>query len=249
MPIYKAEAIVLRQYPLADSDLIVVCVTQEFGKIRAVSQGIKKPRHHLAGCLEPLNHIQIDFSQREGHDLGKVRHAELIHSYSGKIISLNHIFAFTYFTELVNAIAQDNQSNPILFRLLLSSLKAGEKQDSILSLIRYFEVWCLKLSGLYPNYAYCSNCGKYVKEEGFFARIQDGCARCSQCARGNGIFVGSAASAALQSMMIRSPEDFAAFPLEAEAGIELERLTQGLLRLNLESPLRSYGILKDALKI
>ena len=194
MPTQEAESIVLRQYPLADSDCIVVCFTPEFGKIRVVAPGIKKPRNRLAGILEPLNHIRIDFFLREGRDLGRIRHAELIHSYSGRIVSLNHIFAYTYFAELVNTIAQDNQSNPSLFRLFLSSLKAGEGKASLASLIRYFEVWSLKLSGLYPNYAYCSNCGKYVKEIGFFARIQDGCARCSDCARGNGVHIGSAAS-------------------------------------------------------
>jgi DNA repair protein RecO (recombination protein O) len=247
MPIREDEAIVLRQYPIADSDRIVVCIAPELGIIRAVAQGIKKPKSRLAGCLEPLNHIQIVFFSREGRELGRIQNAELIHSYSGKITSLSHIFAFAYFSELANILAQDNQSNPTLFRLFLASLKAGEKLVPIAPLVRYFEVWCLKISGLFPNYAYCSHCGKYVKEDGFFARIKEGNALCSNCSRNNGVFVGADASLALQAMMTNSPEDFTAMPIESEAEHQIERLTQELLELHLDSPRKSYRIFKESL--
>lgn len=247
MPIYEDEAIVLRHYPLADSDSIVVFISPELGKVRAVAKGIKKPKNRLAGCLEPMNHIQIALYSREGSELGKISHAELIHSYSGKIASLNHIFAFSYFSELVHTLVQDNQPNPTLFRLLLASLKAGEKQVPIEPLIRYFEVWSLKISGFYPDYAYCSNCGKCVKEEGFFARILDGSALCSTCAHEKGFFIGATASRALQSIMTHSPEAFTAIPFEEEAGRQIEHLTQELLGHNLDIPLKSYRILKEAL--
>lgn len=247
MPIYEDEAIVLRQYPIAESDSIVVCIAPELGKVRAVAQGIKKLKNRFAGCLEPLNHIKLVFFNREGRDLGRIRHAELIHSYSAKITILDCIFAFTYFAELANTFVQENQSNPALFRLLQASLRAGENNAPIQPLVRYFEVWCLKLSGLYPNYAYCSNCGKYVKEEGFLARIKEAEAFCSACAPQNGIVIGARASKSLQAIMKCSPEDFSAIPLDAEAGRQLERLTQGLLGLNLDSPLKSYRILKETI--
>jgi len=248
MPIYEDEAIVLRQYPLADSDSIVVMFGPKLGKIRVVARGIKKPRSRLSGCLEPLNHIQISFYEREGRDLGKVQQAELIHSYSGKNDSLNHIFTFAYFTELIHTITQDKQANPVLFRLLLASLKAGENRVPIAPLICYFETWILKISGLYPNYAYCSDCGKYVKELGFFTRTQDGLARCSDCAERSDIFIGPAASQALQAMMMHSPEDFSTLSIDKEAFEQVEKLTQGLLGMQMDVPMKSYKILKGALK-
>ena len=226
MPIYEDDAIVLRQYPIADSDSIIVSIAPELGKIRAVAQGIKKPKNRLTSCLEPLNHIRITLYAREGRDLARVQNAELVHSYSGKIDSLNHIFTFEYFAELVQTLAQDNQSNPVMFRLLLASLKAGEKKVPIQPLIRYFEIWCLKISGLYPHYDYCSACGKYVKDVGFFALVQEGLARCIQCGQRNGIFIGAAASKALQAMMTLAPDAFASQQIEEETCMQLEKLTQ-----------------------
>ncbi len=247
MPIYEDEAIVLRQYPLADFDAIVVLIGPGLGKIRAVAQGVKKPKSRLAGCLQPLSHVRLVLYSREGRELGRIRDAELLHSYCGRINSLSHIFALTYFAELVHALVQENQPSPILFRLLLASLKAGEKCVPVLPLIRYFEVWCLKLSGFYPNYAYCSNCGKYVKEEGFFARINDGTSFCVRCADTNDVHIGVAASGALRAILARSPEDFAGLPMGSDVCLQLEHLTQGLLRLHTDIPLKSYRILKDAL--
>lgn len=247
MPIFEDEAIVLRQYPIADSDVIVVSLGPEIGKFRAVAQGLKKTKSRFAGCLEPLNHIRVTLYSREGRDLGRIRNADLIHSYSGKIRSLDHIFAMTYFAELALAVSEDNHPNPVLFRLLLASLKAGERRVSVLPLLRYFEIWCLKINGLYPNYDYCSDCGKYVKDVGFFARIYEGLALCTNCSGKTDLRIGAEASRALQEMMVLSPEDFSARPLDTESCRQIERLAQGLLGLHLDSPLKSYKILKDAL--
>ncbi len=247
MPVYETEAIVLRQYSLSDSDRIIVFVTREFGKIRAVAKGVKKPKSRFAGCLEPLTHIRLEFYSREGRDLSHVRQADLIHSYLGKAPSLNQLYAYSYFAELVNETVQENQSNYSLYRLLLASLETGEKGASIPSLVRYFEIWCLRLCGLLPNYGYCSNCRKYVKDDGFFARVETGHAYCDECAQGQGIRVGREAAAALQSIVRLSPELFAARPIARDAATDLERLSGRLLEMHLEKQLKSYRILKEVL--
>ncbi len=247
MPVYEAEAIILRQYSLGDSDRIVVCITREYGKIRAAAQGAKKPKSRLCGVLEPLNHVRLEFYIREGRDLGQVRHAELIHSFLGRNPSLKQVYAFSYFAEIVHEIVQDNQPNPSLFRLLLASLKAGEERIPDPSLARYFEIWSLKLSGLLPNYAYCSNCGKCVKDDGFFAWVGSGNVFCPECARGRGLRIGPAAAIALQAMNRFSPEMFMSQPLAEDAAADLERLAQRLLELHLEKQLKSYRILREAL--
>lgn len=248
MPIHESEAIVIRQYSLSDSDRIIVFITREYGKIRGVAKGVKKPKSHLAGCLEPLNHIRLEFFLREGRDLGQVRGADLIHSYLGKNPSLIQVYAFSYFAELVNELVQDNQPNDAMFRLFLSSLDAGERNSANAFLIRYFETWCLRLSGLLPHYEYCSNCGKYVKDVGFFAWLDTGQARCEECARGKGIRVGTPACAALDLMTRLSPGEFMNRPHGDAAAADLERLSRKLLDLHLEKQLKSYPILQEALQ-
>jgi DNA repair protein RecO len=160
---------------------------------------------------------------------------------------LRHIAAYNYFAELCNEIVPDNQVNYPLFRLVLAALDTGEKHDIQPSLVRYFEIWCLKLSGLMPNYAYCSNCGKCVKDDEFFAWLEAGQARCKDCAQGRGLKIGAQASSALVKMATFSPEQFVIQPFTEDAARDIERLSQRLLDLHLEKQLKSYRILKDAL--
>jgi DNA repair protein RecO (recombination protein O) len=245
MPTREAEAIVLRQYSLSDADRIIVFITREFGKVRGVAQGVKKTRSRLAGTLEPLNHLHMEFFSKEGRDLHQIRQAELIHPYLGKNPALAQVYAFSYFAELANEIVQDNQANPPLFRLLLASLEAGHRNLPNEALVRYFEIWSLKLSGFLPNYAYCSNCGKCVKDDGFFAWIESGQVRCPACAHGRGLGIGHEAAAALESLMRIGPAQFMAQPLARQSALEIERLSRGLLGLQLEKELKSYRLLKE----
>ncbi|MBN1571239.1 MAG: DNA repair protein RecO [Acidobacteria bacterium] len=248
MPLHEVEAIVLRHYSLSDSDRIIVLMTREHGKERAVAKGVKKPQSRIAGCLEPLNHVRLELYVREGRDLGQIRRAELIHSYLGKNPSLTHISAFDYFAEICNEIVPDNQVNYPLFRLILATLDAGEKKGIQSALVRYFEIWCLKLSGLLPNYAYCSSCGKCVKDDEFFAWVEAGQARCKACADGRGLKIGSPAAAALDAMTRLSPEQFVNLPPMADAVRDIGRLANGLLNMHLEKQLKSYRILEEALQ-
>jgi len=247
MPVFEDEAIVLRQYTLSDSDRILLLLTRDNGKVRAVAKGAKKPQSPGSGNLEPLNHIHLEFFFREGKDLSQIRRTELIHSYLGRNPSLSRMAAFHYFAEICNELVPDNQGNSPFFRLFLASLNAGEKCGVRPALIRYFEVWCLRLSGLLPNYAYCSDCGKCVKDVEFFAWLDAGQARCGACARGRGIKIGAAASAALAAMGRLSPEQFVLLKDTEDAIRDIEPLNQKLLELHLEKKLKSYRILKEAL--
>jgi DNA repair protein RecO (recombination protein O) len=247
MPVHEAEAIVLRQYSLSDADRIIVFVTREYGKVRGVAQGVKKPKSRIAGTLEPLNHIHLEFFSKEGTDLSQVRQAELIHSFLGKNPSLKKVYAYSYFAEIANEMVQDGQPNQAFFRLLLACLQAGEVNAANLALIRYYEIWSLKLSGLLPNYAYCSNCGKCVKDDGFFAWIESGQVRCQSCAGGRGLGIGAAAAASLEAMIKVGPGQFMAQPLSSDSAVELERLSQRLLGIQLERGLKSYRMLREIL--
>jgi DNA repair protein RecO (recombination protein O) len=239
MPTHSAEAVVLRQYSLAEADRIVVFFSREYGKIRAVAKGAKKLRSRLGGCLEPLNQIQIEFFAREGSDLGRITRCEMLHSYLGSNPAPENMVLLSYLGEIINEIVQENNPNPLLYRLFLATLKAGEKTGMNESLVRYFEFWSLKLSGLLPNYDYCSNCSRCVKDVGFYAWFEAGQARCEECAGNKGIRIRPVAAKTLQAIWELSPEQFASRPLAAAAAGDLERLSRKLLEWHLEKQLKS----------
>jgi len=248
MAIRESEGIVLRQYTLSEADRIIVLVTRSVGILRAVARGAKRMKSRLGAPLEPLNHVRLQFSHREGRDLARVWNCETIHSYLGKNPSLEQIYGFTYFAELIQELVQEQNPNPLVFRLLLASLKAGEAVGVNGALVRYFELWLLKLSGLLPDYGYCSNCGKCVKEDGFHAWIESGQGRCRDCARGRGMRIGPEAAGLMQVLIKLSPEIFSGQPISSSAARDLERLSLGLLEINLEKRLKSSDLLMNLLR-
>jgi len=247
MPVHEAEAIVLRQYPLFEADRIIVLLTRDLGTLRAVARGVRKPRSRMAACLEPLNHINLQFYAREGAELSRIWNCEMVHSFLGKRPTLDRICGFSYFAELVQELAPENNPNPLLFRLLLAVLQAGEINGVQEGLVRYFEVWALKLNGWLPNYDYCSGCGRYVKDDRFYAWPEAGQCRCAECAQNLGIRIGPDGGQLLHEMLERAPVVFASRPLHGAAARDLKRLTQRLIELHLEKRLKSYQILHDVL--
>ncbi len=246
MPVHEAEAVVLRHYPLSEADKIIVFMTREYGKLRGTAQGVRRLKSRLAASLEPLNHVQLQFYSREGADLARIRQAETIHSYLGRNPSPGVFYAFSYFAEIVNEFVEEGNPNHLIFRLLLSVLKAGEDLGMSEALVRYFEIWMLRLNGLLPNYDYCSNCGRCVKGEGFFAWPEAGQGRCQACAGGRGIRICQESAQQLEAMSQLSPERFVATTVQVSG--DLENLTQRLLGLHLEKQAKSYKSLKEVLK-
>ncbi len=239
MPTHNAEAVVLRQYPLSEADRIVVLFSREFGKIRAVARGSRKPRSRFGGSLEPLNQIQAELFAKEGSELWRINRCEILHSWLGSNPVPERVTLFSYLSEIVNEMVQENNPNHLLYRLFLATMKASDNVGIREALVRYFEFWSLKLNGLLPDYAYCSNCSRCVKDSGFYAWLETGQGRCPDCSGARGVHVRPAAAKALWSVWELSPEQFASRPLEAAAALDLARLSRRLLEWHLEKRLKS----------
>ena len=150
MPLYTADALVLRTYKLGEADRIVVFLTRDRGKKRGVAQGARRPRSKFRGALEPLTEIRVAYFEREQRELVNLNYAEAVRSPLGAITP--EALGYThYFAELIDAWAAEDDADERLFRLgcsVLDALATGTSNDA---LARYFECWLLRLQGVYPN--------------------------------------------------------------------------------------------------
>jgi DNA repair protein RecO (recombination protein O) len=149
MPLYTADALVLRTYKLAEADRIVVFLTRDRGKKRGVAQGARRPRSRYTGALEPLTEVRVAYFEKERRELVNLNYAEPIRSplasASPEGLGYTH-----YFAELIDAWAADSDADERLFRLGCSVLDALATGTSADALARYFECWLLRLQGVYP---------------------------------------------------------------------------------------------------
>ena len=149
MPLYTADALVLRTYKLAEADRIVVFLTRDRGKKRGVAPHARRPRSRFTGALEPLTEVRVAYFEKERRELVSLNYAETVRSplaaANPESLSYSH-----YFAELIDAWAADADPDERLFRLgcsVLDALATGAPTDA---LARYFECWLLRLQGVYP---------------------------------------------------------------------------------------------------
>ena len=80
MPLYTAEALVLRTYKLGEADRIVVFLTRDRGKKRGVAPNARKSRKRFGAALEPLTEVRISYFEKERRELVGLNYAEPVRS-------------------------------------------------------------------------------------------------------------------------------------------------------------------------
>lgn len=149
MPLYTADALVLRTYKLGEADRIVVFLTRDRGKKRGVAEGARRPRSRFRGALEPLTEAHVAYFEKEGRELVGLNYAEPVRSPL-QAVSPEGLGSSHYFAELIDAWAADADADERLYRLGVAALEALTQGTETEALARYFECWLLRLQGVYP---------------------------------------------------------------------------------------------------
>src|SRR5216684_2540623 len=132
MALVNTDAIVLRTYNLAEADRIAVCLTRSAGLVRAVAKGARRMKSRFGAALEPFTLIRLAFYERENRELVSISSAEILKSHFD--------------------LAPPHEANEKLFRMVTACVEALETAPrSTRMVLRYFEVWLLRLAGLFPD--------------------------------------------------------------------------------------------------
>ena len=150
MPLFTAEALVLRTYKLGEADRIVVFLTRDRGKKRGVAPNARKSRKRFGAALEPLTEVRVSYFEKEQRELVGLNYAEPVRSplsaASPEALGYSH-----YFAELIDEWAAEADVDEKLYRLGTSALEALLSGAPVEALARYFECWLLRLQGVYPS--------------------------------------------------------------------------------------------------
>jgi DNA repair protein RecO (recombination protein O) len=242
VPLYTADALILRTYRLGESDRIVVFLTRDRGKKRGVAKGARRARSPFAAALEPLTEVRVAYFEKERRELVGLNFAETIRSPLGLIgattsrrgvtgartpsepcagesicdaaddIDDNALGYVGYFAELLDEWAQDADADERLYRLGASMLHALGAGAPADPLARYFEYWLLRLQGVYPE------------------------------AQGA---LSDAAMAFLAASRSLAPERAGELPAARRTLRELEQVHRGLIASHLEKTLKSDRVLRE----
>jgi DNA repair protein RecO (recombination protein O) len=247
MPLYTAEALILRTYKLGEADRIVVFLTRDRGKKRGVARGARRVRSRFLGALEPMTVGSVRYFEREHRDLVRVDEIEVTRSpfamANGEALGY-----LGYFAELVDEWAPEASPDEKLFRLGASVVDALGEGAPVDRVARYFEYWVLRLQGVYPSLAACPWCGGSLLEHGAVVAPRDRvfvCLRCGQSGVASAPVVSPEALAFLKAARGRRPQRLGGVPLSAKASRELETAHLVLIAEHLEKNLKSARVLRE----
>ena len=243
MPLIASEALVLRTYKLGETSKIVILLTRDRGKVRAVAKGARggKPRYRSA--LEPLSEVRVTLHGRQGADLFRLGQCELVRSafpHTGG--GLDAALAMSYFAELLDAFAQEGEAEDGVYRLALAVLAAASGGGDVPALTRYLEAWLLRLHGIYPSLERCAGCDALLPAGALPYHAGAHGFVCDACGPASGPILSAALRDALREVFRRPPAGVAAMPGDAAA---LEAFHRELIRTHLERDLHSHRVLRD----
>lgn len=231
MPLYTADALILRTYKLGEADRIVVFLTRDRGKKRGVAKGARRQRSRFVGSLEPLTEARVAYFEKERRELVGLNFAETIRSplalmrptkaesrtpeiptAAGSCVDRDALGYVGYFAELLDEWAQEADADERLYRLGTSMLGALASGAPVEPLARYFEYWLLRLQGVYPE------------------------------SRGT---LSASAMAFLHASRSVAPDEVGGMSADRRTLRELEQLHRGLIAMHLEKTLKSDRVLRD----
>jgi len=166
MRLVTTDAIVLRTYNLAESDRIVVCLTRAAGLVRGVAKGARRMKSRFGAALEPFTVIRLAYYEKETRDLVIISSAEILKSHFALNVKPEVAEVLAYMGELISEFAPPHEADERMFRMLhacidaLSATAGRERQ-----ITRYFEIWLLRLGGLFPDLQACAACGQQLNDD------------------------------------------------------------------------------------
>lgn len=248
MDIQTAEALVLDVMDLHDHDRIVTFLTRWRGKKRGVAQGARRKFSRFGGQIQPLGKIRVNWSEKPGRELVRISSAELVRSAESLQRDLEGLLLSAYLRDHMLEFAQEDEPDDHLFRLLDSTVEALLSGVDRAVATRYFEVWVLRLAGVFPAPYGCPECGQSLLARGAILPPQADGLVCRTC----GGDAGDVISAEVLEFLLRvGGENLRQVSLDPPRVATLEKvdkLCAAIRRRFLQHELKSYQVIRETLE-
>lgn len=147
----------LRGFPFGEADRVVVLLSPNHGKIRAVAKGVRKTKSRFGGRLEPFTHV--DLVLYEGRNLGTITQVSVIEAFPALRSDLDRVLAAGTMVEVADAVTQEGEGALRAFLLLQRGLKALEAGPRHPDLVASFLLKAAAVVGVAPAFDHCAGCG------------------------------------------------------------------------------------------
>ena len=230
----KTEGIVLRETEYKDADKLLTVLTREHGKITVKARGVKSGRSRSKAACQLLTYSEFTLLEKQGRYV--IIEAVPKEMFSELRTDIELLYLASYFAQVTEAVAQEEDASPELLSLLLNALYALAKLKKPQKLVKaVFELRLSCIAGFLPDLRGCTVCGNPSPDR---FNITQGVLQCASC--GNESTAGirmPVSPGTLEAMRYIASADakrLFSFTLSDTALTELNGLTESYLSMRLE---------------
>lgn len=161
-----SDAFVLVTHALREKDRIVSFLTRDAGVKRGVARGARGARSAFAGLLEPMTEARVAYFEKDGQELVSIGSLDAIRPSFPLSKDLDSGLLVSALAESLQTFVSDSDPAEPFYRLARHAMDALFAGAPPVTVAAYFDVWILKLSGLFPVAGECAGCGRPLADEG-----------------------------------------------------------------------------------
>ena len=177
--LFSTEAVVLRHSDLGEADRLLWLLTPQRGILRATARGARKPGSKLGGHIDLLCHVRL--SIREGRELHSVSQADTVDAFRGVRTDIGRLSRGLYMAEIAQQVSVEEAPAQAVFRLLVNSLGWLATTESPDTLVRWYALRLLTLTGFRPELGACVECGDTLEPGDHVFSAERGGLLCPTC--------------------------------------------------------------------
>lgn len=229
---------------VGETDRRLVVLTKEQGRISVFARGACRPRSTLMAISRPF--VTGEFLLIPRKDSFSLQSAVVKEYFDDLTKDFDKMAYGCYFLELAGYFSVEQADGTDILNLLFLTLKALEKQQMPMELIRLvYEYRLFVAAGEYPQVFTCSSCRKPLTEGWFSMRTRS--AVCSQCGTSmDGTWLSVSAVYALQYILTAPVTKLYRFRLTDDVLEALQHVLNQWKKRYLDREFRSEALLQAA---
>ena len=239
--IVRTEAIVLRSLDYGETSQIVTLFTREKGRVAVMAKGARLPKSRFGSSLQPMSYAQVVLYYKPTRGLQTLTESTHVHLFPRIGRDLEKLSTGLRLTELVYALLHEEEANPLVFNLLLDTLRRLNEADvRVANLLLYFQLRLAAALGFAP--AIDRTSVEALSEEGGLLALDQGAILSAHAAAQRaGLRASRTALRAFAILARADPATITRMRLAPNAYAEVETLIEAYLRYHVQDAYPSRG--------
>ncbi len=164
MATHKAKGIVIRRIDYSETSQIVSFVTNEYGKLKVIAKGIKRPKSRLDGALDLLSHCEFQFIEKPNTELHILTDCEVVDVFPRLRENPTKADAAFAIAELLDRFVQPGEKSGESYTLAVESLQAvSSAEEQPFRQLAAFVARLLRVHGMLPVTERCVQCRRSIR--------------------------------------------------------------------------------------